>query len=139
MQPKNKPILWMIIILFSLAGCQSAPGGDQTGTLQINVTWQTEVWKPGTIGVITLPDTDIQVHKILSTETFRNGVTDLLGVYRDESMPVGWYWVEASHHPEGVKETDYGKHWVAHLVQVQAGKEVVLDFRFENAGGWKIK
>ena len=139
MLKKIVQILSMVLIVFALMGCQPQVSTEQTGVLQVNVTWQTDVWKPGPSGTITLPDTNVQIHKIFSTEIFRNGVTDLLGEYRDETIPTGWYWVEAFHHPEGVRKSDYGKHWVAHLVHIQPDKEVLLDFRFENAGGWKIQ
>jgi predicted component of type VI protein secretion system len=138
MRKNSKRIIWIMITLVFLAGCQALPPVEETGTLQVNVTWQTDVWKPGPLAITLLPDTEVQVHKIFSAEIYRVGVTDLLGVYRDETLPAGWYWVEAYHHPEGVQKSDYGKHWVAHFIHIRPGQEVILDFGYQNAGGWKI-
>lgn len=132
--------LFFLIIVGGLTGCQNANStGNDTGTLQVNVSWQTEVWKPGSASTVLLPDTEVRIHKMFSNEIFRNGVTDLLGIYRDEALPAGWYWVEANHQPAGVQKSDYGKHWVTHFVHIQPGKETVINFRYENAGGWKVK
>jgi hypothetical protein len=126
----------MIIVLLCLGSCQLVQSGDQTGTLQFG-----KPMSGNPVHLVQLPFLTpiIQIHKILSIAIFRTGVTDLLGKYRDETMPVAWYMVYAPPAPEGVKKTDYEKHWVAYLVHVQAGKEVVLDFSFENSGGCRIK
>jgi hypothetical protein len=135
---KKTIFLFVLILAISVAGCQSSGAVEQTGSLEVQVTWQTDVWKPGTDAMIVLPDTEVIVHKAFSNEVFRSGVTDLLGGALFTDLPGGWYWVEAVHHPEGVQKSDFGKHWVAHFVHVNTGEIREIDFDFNNAGGWKI-
>ena len=133
----KKILICLLLSLFLLlSGCQAAGTAADTGTLLVNVTWQTDAWKPGASGILTLPDTQVDVYKIFSTQVFHTGVTDLLGTYQDNTLPVGWYWVKAMHQPEGVKKSDYGKHWVAHFVHIQTDQTTELNFDFNNAGGW---
>lgn len=133
----KKTFLFLLLMLtLLLAGCQSQTAAQATGTLHINVTWQTDAWKPYPAVITNLPDTKVDVYRLFSSEVYREGVTDLLGVYQDETLPAGWYWVKAVHQPEGVKKSDYGKHWVANFVHIQPGKITELDFGYENAGGW---
>ncbi|MBI9051266.1 MAG: hypothetical protein JEZ00_17720 [Anaerolineaceae bacterium] len=133
-----KRAIFIIILFFTIfiSGCQAQAQAQEIGTLQVNVSWQTDVWKPGDASKLVLPDTEVRVHKIFSKEVLRSGITDLLGVYLDESISTGWYWVEAVHQPEGVMESDYGKHWVAHMVHVRSDQTTVVEFNFNNAGGW---
>jgi hypothetical protein len=139
---KKYPVFFFLILITVLVLCScQAPSGaiGESGTLVVKTTWQTEAWRPGPSGILALPDTEVRVYKFASTQVFQEGITDLLGEYHDESLPGGWYWVEAVHQPEGVLKSDYGKHWVAHWVHIKPGQETVLDFSFENAGGWTIK
>ena len=135
---KKTIFLMLIILSIAVSGCQSSTGSEQTGNLEVRVTWQTDVWKPGTDAMIVLPDTEVIVHNAFSNAVFRSGITDLLGATLFTDLPSGWYWVEGVHHPEGVQESDYGKHWVAHFIHIKAGQTKEIDFDFNNAGGWKI-
>ena len=136
-----KKVIYFVVMIFVvlLSGCQSTSAAGETGILEVHVSWQTDVWKPGTEGTLVLPDTEIQVHKAFSSAVVQSGVTDLLGVYLAADLPTGWYWVEAVHQPEGVQESDYGKHWVAHMVHVSSGATKQINFDFNNAGGWKLQ
>ena len=136
---KKMIFLIMVILSIAITGCQTSGGTGQTGNLEVHVSWQTDVWKPGTDATIVLPDTEVIVHKAFSNAVSFSGITDLLGVTLITDIPSGWYWVEAVHHPEGVQESDYGKHWVAHFVRINAGETKEIIFDFNSAGGWKIK
>ena len=136
---KKTIILIMLILSIAISGCQASAGAEQTGNLEVKVSWQTDVWKPGTDAMIVLPDTEVVVHKAFSNAVYRSGITDLLGVTLFVDLPSGWYWAEAVHHPEGVQKSDFGKHWVAHFVRVKPGETKEIDFDFSNAGGWKIQ
>lgn len=135
---KKMILLILLMLSITIGGCQSATDSGQTGTLEVHVSWQTDVWKPGTQGLLVLPDTEVTIHKVFSTTVFQTGTTDLLGVYMAPDLPVGWYWIEAVHRPEGIQESDFGKHWVAHMIQIKPNKSKQIDFDFNNAGGWKV-
>jgi hypothetical protein len=135
-----KKSIFFIVIIFAvlLSACQSSGAAGQTGSLEVHVSWQTDVWKPGTEGTLVLPDTEVVIHPAFSNSVVQSGVTDLLGVYLVSDLPSGWYWVEAVHQPEGLQESDFGKHWVAHMIHITAGETKTIDFNFDNAGGWMV-